>query len=159
MVTFQLQLVVAGDLLEIGEQELSGDEHREAIESQDVLEGAIVIEVDGRRFEAADELWAAVQNLCFRAVEELSSGHDGCWVYTATSSDSHVVILPIAKLLRLLSEEARAVTAPRDELLEALLDCGERFLDLLERLGESQEPFVRQLRPYAERARAALGRA
>ena len=156
-VTFELHLRVGDEWLEVGETQLSLEEHRQAIESQDVLEGTIDIDVAGQPgFQAGDELWAAVQNLCFRAVEEVGAGDDACWAYTATSSDSHVVILPMASQVRLLSEHARPITAPREELMVALLACGERFLELLERLGGAQRPLVEHLRPYAARARTAL---
>jgi len=159
-VTFELQLRVGDEWIDVGEEQLSLEQHQEAIERQDVLEGSIVIEVAGQpRFEAGDELWAAVQNLCFRAVEELSAGDTACWVYTATSTDSHVVVLPMATQLRLLSEYSSPLTAPRESLLTELLACGERFLELLARLGDDQRPSAEQLRPYAERARTALGKA
>jgi hypothetical protein len=154
-VTFELYLRAGQELLEVPEDAL--DRHREAIARQEVLEGALVIEAPGQpRLEVADELWAVVANLCFRCVDELSTGDRECWVYTVTNADAHVVVLSMASLLRLLSEHGPVVTVQREPLLQALFACGERFMGLLERLGESQREFAEELRPYAARARAAL---
>lgn len=154
-VTFQLYLRAGNAHVEVPEDAL--DEHLEALERQEVLEGALVIEAPGQpRLEVADELWAVVANLCFRCVEDLSTSDRECWVYTVTNADAHVVVLSMASQLRLLSEYGPVVTAPREPLLQALLACGERFMDLLERLGKPQREFTEELRPFAERARAAL---
>jgi hypothetical protein len=158
-VTFGLHLLTGDDVADVPEERLSLEEHGEPIQRQRVLDGFLAIDVEGQpRFEVSDELWAAVQNLCFRAVEELSAGDRECWVYTATSADAHVVVLPEATQLRLLSEYARPVTAPREPLLKELFACGLRVLEFLERLGDPHRGFVEPLRPYAERARAALNR-
>lgn len=70
----------------------------------------------------------------------------------AGSSDEHLVMLPKARLIRLIGDHTPTVTAPAAELLPALYECGTRFLRLLDQLGGPAQVLARYLRPFAEGA-------
>ena len=157
--TYELLLVTDSDLLEIPETRL-GEEWEDLlplIRSQAVLEAAVVLKVPGQpEGRVQDELWALAENLCFRAVCELAKSEAGNFVIKLTSTEDHVVLLPLANQLRIIGEDLEPITGPRAEMLPALFECGLRIYDLFIRLGEGQEAFLERLRPLTEDARRAL---
>jgi hypothetical protein len=160
-VTFTLHLLMGGDIAEVPEDVLGDhwDTYLPVLEQQDSLEGAIVVQAgDQSRLEVVDELWAAVQNLCFLSIVALLDEKRECYLYRFTSSDGHLVMIPLAHLVRLLGENKPVVTESMQALLPQLVDCGLRVLHLFNRLGGRAAEFADHLQPYAERATDALVR-
>lgn len=158
-VSYRLDLLTADGIREVPEQSLTGawEELRALVERQDPLEGTIVVEVDGQAvLEVGDELWAAAQNLCFAGVSAVLSGERDCLLYRLTSSEGHLVLLPMGHLVRLFGDRFPTVTAPQAELLPDLFDCGLRLLDLYRRVGDDAAHQASYLEPFAEEARRRL---
>jgi hypothetical protein len=157
-VAFRLDLVTATDLLRVSEEALASgwDGYRALVERQDPLEGTIVVEVAGQPvLEVHDELWAAAQNLCF-AGAGAAAADEHCYLYRFTSSDSTVVVLPLASLVRLFGDTTPTLTAPKADLLPALFECGLRCIELYRRLGGDAVYQADYLTPFAEEARGRL---
>jgi hypothetical protein len=153
-VTFELQLITGAGVETVPEQALR-EEHRELLAHQDVIEGAIVLEHEGQpRLAFADELPAAVQNLCFDAVAAMAEGGRDCFLYRRTSFEGNLVLIPRGASVRLIGDDTPTFTAPMRDLLPELHACGVRVLDLLDRLDGGAE----YLRPFERRATAALAR-
>jgi hypothetical protein len=160
-VSFEIYVVSGDELEEISEEDLaSGFEHyRELLLRQTVLEGALVIEAqDQSPVRIEDELWAVVQGLCFACIPAVLEEKRDCWFYRYQSTDGHVVMIPLADLLRLVGEHIPAVTEAKKTLLPALYHCGVRFRALLERLGGKAGEVARYLQPSADKAHDTLQR-
>jgi hypothetical protein len=126
--------------------------------ADDELDGAVVLEAPGQsRLEIVDELWAVVQNLCFRAVHWLLEGEGDSFVFRLTSQDGTVVVLRMAIQARIFGDHIPALTARIDELAPALYACGARYLRFLEQVG-GQQTLIDHLRPFEQSASEALAR-
>jgi hypothetical protein len=148
-VTFEFHLITDAGLETVAEHDL--DRHREAFARADPPEGALILEHDAEpRLELADDLWAAVKNVCFDAVAALAERSRDCVLYRRTNAEGNVVFIPRGSTVRIIGDETPTFTAPASELLPALYDCGMRVIGLLDEADA--------LRPAAERARQALER-
>lgn len=158
-VTFEVHAVLDNDLKEISEKVIMDEfnNYRDILMEQDVLEGSLVIEVqDQPLLKVTDELWAAVQNLCFACVPALLEEKRECYIYTYTSYDGHIVILPLAGLVRLIGEDTPTITETKQKLLPELFDCGIRYLEFLKRLGGHMNKSAQYLQPFADKAHSLL---
>jgi hypothetical protein len=158
-VTFALDLFTGDDYQTVSEADLRAapDSYRDLIRAQETLEGSLRIEANGQPpVEISDELWAAVQNLCFTAVSALLDPERDCFLYRKTNVDSHIVLISLGPVVRLMGEDIPAATFPASELLPALTGCGLRIVDLYRSIGGAAAEFVHYLQPYADQATAAL---
>lgn len=117
------------------------------------IEGAIVMELtDGRLIRIHDDLTALFQGLCFNGIAKLVADNSLAYVYTYMVSDSHVVLIPMANLVRILGEEIEAFTCEKNFFLKELFDCGSRFLKMLGLYGDKTKHLVDYLMPSALKA-------
>jgi len=150
------------DIEELDEQTLARllDSDRDLVASliaQEGVEGAIVI----GNASILDDLSSATQRLCFEAVERLvapGATHE----YQYFTSNAHATLVSSADgaTIALSGEYLPACELSRGELLAALYECGLRYLGFLEELGRRGRTWsvsdLAHLRPFADRARAAL---
>ncbi|WP_020390852.1 hypothetical protein [Kribbella catacumbae] len=120
------------------------------------IAGGLVIE--DLRIE--DELFAAVRSLCFEAVEVLATPGTS-YTYRYLRSAAHLTLEASrdGTLLSITGDEIDSITLSRPELLVALYACGLRYIGMLEAGRADGQPVsaeLSQLRPYLQRARAAL---
>jgi hypothetical protein len=158
-VTFEIHAVKDGDVIEIPEGRLAEcfEHYRAFLGTLKVLHGALVIAAEGQDpLYAVDELWAAVQNLCFTCPVEILETPRETFVYRFTSSADQIVVSAHGDNVRLLATDGADVTVPQRELFPPLYACGECFLRLLRDLKGSEDAIVLHLQPFADRARAAL---
>ena len=157
---FEVGIVVGDDLMELDEAELASrpDHGRAALGELEALEGALIIEVPGQPvIRVDDDLSAAVQHLCLACAPALLSEQPKSYVYRYTTTDGHVVMIPLGNLVRLVGEHIPTATAATHTLLPALFACGLRYLQLLDRIGgEHARWSAERLRPLADDARASL---
>lgn len=150
------------DIEELDEQTLAHllDEDRDFVASlmaQEEIEGAIVI----GDASILDDLSSATQRLCFEAIERLMPP-GSTYEYRYFTSNAHATLVTSvdSATIVLSGEYIPACQFPRGELLVALYECGRRYLAFLEELGQRGRTWsstdLAQLRPFCERARAAL---
>jgi hypothetical protein len=124
---------------------------------QEGLEGALVI----GDASILDDLSSATQRLCFEALERLVAP-GSTYAYQHFTSNAHAALVSSVDgaTIALSGEYLPSREFPRATLFPALYACGLRYLAFLEELGSrgraSSVPDLAHLRPFAERARAAL---
>jgi hypothetical protein len=92
--------------------------------------GAILVQFPGQpEVRIEDEVWVLVQQLCFKAVSALVT--EQTFVYSCFSYDGQVVLISDGASVQISGDLVPQVTVPRDQLLEALYECGQRFVQLL----------------------------
>ncbi|MEU0883369.1 hypothetical protein ABZ345_32585 [Lentzea sp. NPDC005914] len=156
-VTFRVDLVVSGEPVTLSETELS-EEHAAELARECV--GAIVIDTGDNTLEVADDLTAAVFNLCLRGPAALLDDPHGHFLYRASLATRHVVMIPLGDAVRVFGEQTPVANADRAVLLPALFRCGQRLIELLDRTGDPDEAAltVGDLRAAATDTGAALRR-
>jgi hypothetical protein len=143
----------------ISERELGSRlaELSEAVSDDQPPDGLLLVEVPGRPVaEFADELWAAIQNVCFAAVPVLLD-EGSPYVYRYSASDTRATLSPVGGQILVAGDDVPELSAPAGDLLVALYACGGRYLDLLDRLGRNAA-LRDHLGRYADRARGSLQR-
>ena len=163
-VTFEIHAVRGSDVEELGEDELArrldvGGDDANALIEMDPLEGAIVIESADARAAILDELDSAVQRLCFEAVVALIEHGAEPYIYQYFNTDLNAELVPSGRTFELRGQDIPSTHHQRDALLKSLYACGTRYLAWLERLqqaGREATVQLAHLRPFADRARAAL---
>lgn len=106
-----------------------------------------------------DELWVVVLQFCFNAIPALLSGQK--FIYNHFSYAGQTVLAPDGAMVLISGEFVPQASIPRDDLLPALYDCGERFVHLLHRLSQldrKHETTAKDLALPSEMAKAALSR-
>lgn len=160
-VEYGIYLIEDNDLVEISEKELAGnlEDYRPRLLETQIIEGALLIGPrDKPGIELMDELWVLVQGLCFRAVCVLMNDPESDYVYRYMSADETFTLSPQWPKLRLSGTSAPALSVDAGELLQALFDCGERYLALLEALGGREARMHDYLAPFAQEAKTCLAR-
>ena len=113
-----------------------------------------VIRIGGA--EIADELFSAVQRLCFEgAVALLANG--AVVEYPYFSSNEHARLVADGDTVVLSGSDVPESTFPRRDLIRALYACGTRWLAVLDKIGRAPE--ANHLRPFAATAHSALAAA
>ena len=150
------------DIEELDEQTLArlldGDRDFVAwLIGQEGIEGAVVI----GNASILDDLSSATQRLCFESVERLvAPGATYGYQYFTSNARATLVSSADGATIALSGEHLPACEFPRGELLATLYECGLRFLAFLEELGRHGRAWsvtdLAHLRPFADRARAAL---
>jgi hypothetical protein len=120
--------------------------------------GAVVIRDDsGGELAVEDELWNIVRALCFEGASDLAAGKAVRYHYAV--ADHWLIVTPVDDIARIESAGDPTLTAPRRQLAISLVQCGERYLELVERLaGESltYHQLSEMLRPLAAKAAKAV---
>ncbi|MBP9087923.1 MAG: hypothetical protein KBG15_17510 [Kofleriaceae bacterium] len=158
-VTFQVNLVENNDLVEITEEEISADRegHRPRLNAPDVLNGALWIRAAGQPpIEVVDELWQLTQVLCFACVCTLTADPPAAFLYRYMSAGAELTLTPDGPRLHIAGSDIPSATVEAAELLPALHQCGQRFLDLLLDLGPPAAEVHAYLAPFGERSAAGL---
>jgi hypothetical protein len=154
-VEVRVDLLAAGGLEELDEAAVaarvaSGD--TAALRDARALDGAIRI----GGIEIADELFSAVQRLCFQAAAALLV--DGAVVeYPYFSSNEHARLAADGDTVVLSCSDVPESRFPRRDLIRALYACGVRWLAVLDKIGRAPE--ANHLRPFAAAAQSALAAA
>jgi hypothetical protein len=106
--------------------------------------------------EIADELFSAVQRLCFEAAVALLA--DGAVVeYPYFSSNEHARLAADGDTVMVSGSDVPQSRFPRRDLIRALHACGVRWLATLDKMGRAPE--AKHLRPFAAAAQSALAAA
>jgi hypothetical protein len=106
--------------------------------------------------EIADELFSAVQRLCFEGAAALLA--DGAVVeYRYFSSNERARLAADGDTVVLSGSDVPESAFPRRELIRALYACGARWIATLDKLGRAPE--ANHLRPFAAAAQSALAAA
>jgi hypothetical protein len=123
----------------------------------ETLEGALVID----EASICDDLSSATQRLCFEAVAALTKPGTA-YSYSYFTSNAHMRLAASSDgaTIALSGDYLPALEIPRETLLPALYACGMRYLSFLEEVGHRGRKWsttdLVHLRPFADRARAAL---
>jgi len=158
-VKFSIDLIVNNQVQILSEDIISTikDDSIELLKQQEVIIGSIEIKVsDQEQLIVSDELWAAVQNICFECITAIFDGKKENYLYRFTEYEGHINLIPDGNKIRIISENAPMVTAPANELFTALYKCGKRFIAFLKIIEGNDGPIVSYLEPFAERAKLSL---
>lgn len=122
------------------------------------LYGAIIIEIPGEpEVRIEDELWAAIQGLCFQSIPYLSAYKE--FRYSYLSSSGYFVLAPSQASIDISGDYVPSISVPYEETLPALFNCGQRFIKLLYRLKKEAvhyEALIKHLEEQAEIAKQSL---
>jgi hypothetical protein len=103
--------------------------------------------------EIGDELFSAVQRLCFEGAAALLV--DNAIVdYRFFSSNDEVRLVANDDSIVISGQDVPEASFPRRPLIRALYECGARWVATIEQIG--RDPEATHLRPFATAARAAL---
>ncbi len=127
----------------IAEREIS------ALRDARALDGAL--RIGGA--EIADELFFAVQRLCFEGATALLT-HGAVFDYAYFSSNENARFTTNGDTVVLSGSDVPESMLPRWDLIRALYACGARWITTLEEVGRMPE--VNHLRPFATAAQSAL---
>jgi hypothetical protein len=154
-VEVRVDLVVDGDLRELDEAAIAAllvDGDAAPVREARALDGAI--RIGGA--EIVDELFSAVQRLCFEGAAALLA--DGAIVeYRYFSSNENARLVANGETVVLSGSDVPESVFPRRDLIRALYACGARWIAVLDELGRAPE--ANHLRPFAAAARSSLAAA
>ena len=154
-VEVRVDLVIDGDLQELDEAAVTArlaDGDTASLHEARALDGAICI----GGAEIVDELFSAVQRLCFEGAAALLA--DGAVVeYRYFSSSENARLAANGGTVVLSGSDVPESTFPRWDLIRALYACGVRWLAVLDKIGRAPE--ANYLRPFAAAAQSALAAA
>lgn len=135
------------------------DRHLEALLADGTGYGEVKLRALGQPTIAIDdEVWAIVMNLCFDGVVALADNRPARVLYMRYSGS--VTATPVDAAARVSGDLIDTAVFELKELLPALYDCGQRFVEYLRRLAErdsNYQSMVDALELHAEQARRALG--
>jgi hypothetical protein len=158
-VTFRL-FVDKGIELKEKELEQGIEKYGAQLRAEHAYEGAIDIRVpEEPELEIEDELPALVKNFCFSAIPDLLAEKNVVIRYH--SYYGYLRLDPEGWRILVSGDGLPTVRIPRNKLLPAIYDCGQRFIRFLELLkGEKEdselEGLISFLARYGEKAREAL---
>lgn len=154
-VEVRVDLVIDGDLQELDEAAIAAqlvDGDTAPVREVCALDGAIRI----GSTELVDELFSAVQRLCFEGAAALLA--DGAIVeYRYFSSNENARLVANGETVVLSGSDVPESIFPRRNLIRALYACGARWIAVLDALGRAPE--ANHLRPFAAAAQSALAAA
>jgi len=152
IVDVRVDLLADGNLEELDEAAVAariaaGD--TASLREARALDGAI--RIGGA--EIVDELFSAVQRLCFEGAAALLA--DGAVVdYRYFSSNETAQLRAGGDTVVFSGSDVPESTFPRRDLIRALYACGVRWLAVLDKIGRAPE--ANHLRPFAVAAQSAL---
>jgi hypothetical protein len=139
------------------EAELAAPDVVDRIRAGSTIEGSVDIAGDGETVtRIVDELAPWIQNLCFRAVPTLAAGEPTRVLYFSRSG--FLDLAPRDDVIELSGDKNPDATYPRRPLLDALVECGSRFLAFAETVKRDDVDYmanVDYVRQFEEPARAA----
>lgn len=128
------------------------------IQGASTIEGSIDIAApDAPVTRIVDELAPWIQNLCFRAVLDLAADNPVRVQYFSRSG--YLDLTPRGELVELSGDKNPPAAYPRQTLMSALVDCGERFLAFAQTIKGNDETYMANLnyvRGFEAASRAAL---
>lgn len=123
-----------------------------SLRDADALDGAVFI----GDVEIVDELFSAIQRLCFEGATALLV--DGAIVaYRYFSSPQEACLIAKGDSVMISTDDISGASFPRQDLIRALYACGARWLTVLDKIGRTPE--ANHLRPFAIAAQSALAAA
>ncbi|HYJ37954.1 MAG TPA: hypothetical protein VEV87_05035 [Chitinophagaceae bacterium] len=158
-VTFEIYLNKNNETLNLTEAMLFSEleKYKESVLQREVVDGAIVITAtEQEKLIVSDELWAAVQNLCFESIPVILDEKRETFLYRYTSYDGHLIMIPLGNMIRFTGENIPMITVPSKELFPALYECGKRFISFLSKLEGVESEMVKYLGPFKESAKNSL---
>jgi hypothetical protein len=155
IVAVRVDLVAGGDLQELDEAAIAAglaDGDTASLREARALDGAI--RIGGA--EIVDELFSAVQRLCFEGAAALLADR-AVVEYPYFSSNENARLTADGDIVVLSGSDVSESTFPRRDLIRALYACGARWITTLDKLG--RPPEANHLRPFAAAAQSALAAA
>ncbi|QBX35184.1 hypothetical protein E4191_11115 [Paracoccus liaowanqingii] len=128
---YKMHLVSGGNLLELSEDDVSSEHILQRLALQHVIEGEVCISFDGEEWCVVDELWAAVQNICFDCAITMVGKRRPDFRYLCTSQDFIVTFTDLGENLEVKDSDGRCFTVNKSILFHKALECGKRFIRLL----------------------------
>jgi hypothetical protein len=157
-VTFSIW--IGGALLDEGEIAARLGVLRPQLQDLDGLEGQLLLYNSMSTYNVTtirDALVPLIGAFCFDAVIDLAAGKDVTIPITAYDGTVHMKVED--DVIVISGTDVKEDRCPAGPLLEALVDCGERFIALLKALHASEPVWQERLAGWdqvAARARAAL---
>jgi hypothetical protein len=154
-VEVRVDLVIDSEIQELDESAIAArlvDGDTALVRDVRALDGAI--RIGGA--EIVDELFSAVQRLCFEGAAALLA--DGAIVeYRYFSSNENARLVANGETVVLSGSDVPDSIFPRRDLILALYACGARWIAVLDEVGRAPE--ANHLRPFAAAARSSLAAA
>lgn len=151
-VHFIMYFVIDNDVQEFDEAYISLHikEVKQLLELQPNFDGAIVIEMeDGSSLRIDDELMASIQNFCYNSSAQLANKANGSYTYSYFSSFGKIEMILSNNTINIHGDYIPTITCDKAELLKQLVQCGNRFMDLLGVLGYySQRQYIMSRFPH-----------
>jgi hypothetical protein len=152
-ITFELDL----NGKRLTEQELRTDlkKLRQALIKAENLDGILRFEdrTPASRFELGDTLAPLIANLCFGPIAALAA--DETVDVEFFSCEARVRLEPAGKDVVISWEGEPPRKLPRAQLLPALVECGERYVDFVKRLHGSDPDWADEIKTLTEAAKKA----
>jgi hypothetical protein len=157
-VTITYCLNAAGKCLSEVEIAAGLAQYAAALRKNSDLEGYLIITAPGQpEIQIEDTLEATVQNLCFKALDDLVKGASVAIPYFSMAGTIHVRVE--GNMARVEGDYIDQAQYPLRELIEALYACGHRFLEMLRVLyaGDTDfQPRLAWLAPFEAKAKQQL---
>lgn len=156
---FIVTFVLDNQLMEVSEEAFLSnlDNIKQMIHNGGSFEGAIVMEFDdGNSIRIDDELPALTRNFCFNSLVKLIEEKNASHIYYYMTSTLHVIMIPMANVIRVLGEDITPFTIEKDIFFRNLLECGLRFLKMLSLFEDQTKNLVNALTPFALQAENAF---
>ncbi|WP_373527544.1 hypothetical protein [Nostoc sp.] len=158
-VTFRLYI---GSDIELDEEEIQSclDHHRAAIRTRDLYEGAIIINSPNNPMVVIEDMVTAlVHNFCFDAISDLIAQKNVTISYC--DHYGYLRLDPESFYIRISGDDIPTIRLERRDLLPALYDCGQRFIQFLKDLkgddkDEKLENLIHFLEELGKKAHQAL---
>lgn len=116
------------------------DRFREEFKDVEDNLGRIMIDVDEDQYASfEDELDYLIPEVCFRSIADLKNGRPVTIIFSRYSG--RFTMTPSGKDVLITGDQISDLLCSRLSLIEALLDCGNRFLFFYERFRGGMEDF------------------
>lgn len=105
-----------------------------------MLEGFVTVEGDWqKKVVILDDLYSIVNNLLFPIIIKACSEEEGCLGYRYFTQPSHLAILYYPESIQIFGDDdyVPSESFSQAEILPAFYQCGQRFIDLLQRLRDA----------------------
>jgi hypothetical protein len=118
------------------------------------IEGAIDISCDNLlTTKIIDELVPWIDNLCFRYIPNLSVGKQERMLYFSRAG--FLDLQPMGNEIKLSGNKNQEAIYPMKELLQALFDCGKRFLKVMGGIKQGDPDYMANLNYISKSEKAA----
>ncbi|MBI1173065.1 hypothetical protein GC209_16860 [bacterium] len=143
----------AGKVWREDDFDVGGDQFPQEVAALTPLYGVLVLSGDdGTETTITDDFDAMLQEICLRSIGQMSRGERVD--YRLAAHAETVTFAPEGDRVRIGGDVRNELVCNRDDLVEALLDCGERFVDFkAAQLGPASGAYYRA---ELDRARASV---